>query len=144
LTARSARHVEDDLAFCAVCIVGTARKVPRDFGDNEGAQPLRIVVTTGNPQHAPRVFNRGVHSPGFVYVLHAYVYVRTEEHGNRLKDAMEKSMDSYTETMLHGWEDGEPWMLELLLGQAVEELGYDVWDEQGKQDYIARAAKRRR
>jgi len=144
LTSRSARHIEDQLDFAALCLIGTTERKDRYAGDNEQAQPLRLVVTTGKPKDAPEIYNRGVWRTGEGYVVLAYVYVETRTRGDRLKRRAEELIFGNAVELENKWRDGDPDAWIMLVRDALVELGYEAWDEDGKQAYIKRMVKRRR
>lgn len=141
-SSRAYKAAESELDFAALCIVGTFDLVPRSFGDNEGAHPVRLVVTTGEPRHAATIFNRGVHSVGFLYHTQAYVYLNTRTHAERMKTWIEEQLRF--EPMLGGWFDSDPWQFEIMFGEAARTLGFETFDEAEKmRRVLARARKGR-
>lgn len=140
--SRSFRKASDKLEFVALCIIGTVGRVRRAWDDNEGAQPIRLVVTAGEPKDCVKVYNRGVHSHDGLYVLHAFIYLESEYHAARVKEWIEGRANS--EEMLFGWKDAEPWILELLIGDAVRALSFEAFDRAEKDKRIAARARGRR
>lgn len=139
-SSRAYKHAEEQLGYAAVCIVGTPGPQRRSWQDNQGAYPTRIVVTTDDPKKAPQVFNRGVHSADGIYHTLAYVYVRSRDHGERLKGWLEAQVAG--EPMINGWGNLEAWQYEILFGSACEALGFELFDESEKQRRIWERAKR--
>ena len=136
--SRSFREASKKLEFVALCIIGTVGRVRRAWDDNEGAQPIRLVVTAGDPKDSVKPYNRGVHSHDGLYVLHAYVYLESEYHAARVKEWIEGKAG---EELLFGWKDAEPWVFELLVGDAVRALNFEAFDRGERDRRIAAAAR---
>lgn len=88
--ARSSRAfiaAESKLALWAVCLVGWTEPGPARFGDNRGSWPVRIAITGKKPEHAAKDDDR--FSPHMPVAVLEHVYVQTEAHAKRLKDALE-------------------------------------------------------
>lgn len=141
LTAsRAYRDAEEALGFAALCVVGTHGRVPRTFGDNQGAHPSRLVVTTGNPAHAAQIYNRGVHSVGGIYHTQVHVWLVSKAHAERAKAWIEQQLGA--EALLNGWASAEPWHYEILFGSAAEALGFEMFDDREKMRRVLERARR--
>lgn len=132
------RQVDRELGLKAVCLVGTGKKVPRekekpDPYDNdpiEWVEPIRVVVTD-DPKDAPTPYNKGAHS--YTYRTLAYVYA-VDVYAAKLKKHLDEMLfGNSVKALMRGWKDCETWIAELLFGQAVQELGIEVYDEAGRQ-----------
>lgn len=138
--SRSFLAAEKELGFAALCIVGTATRQRRTWDDNEGVLPVRLVVTTGDPEHAPRDYNRGVHSVGGIYHTMAYVWLRSRAEAEALRECINKTLKP--DPLLNGWCDVESWQMEILFGSAAAEVGAEVFDENERVKRILRKARR--
>lgn len=139
-SSRAYKTAESELDFAALCIVGTFDRVPRSFGDNEGAHPVRLVVTTGSPAMAPETYNRGNHSVGFLYHTLAYTYLNTRVHAEKMKAWLDEQLRF--EPMLNGWYDGDAWQFEIMFGEAAKALGFETFDEDEKMRRVLARARR--
>ena len=139
-SSRSYKIAETELAFAALCIVGTAGRQRRRWDDNEGGHPTRLVVTTGEPRKAPETYNRGVHSVEGIYHTLAYVWLPSRTHGERMKAWIEDQIKA--DPMLNGWSDLAPWQFEIMFGAAADALRFDTFDDNEKhRRVLARARK---
>lgn len=84
---RAFKAEEQKLALWAVCLIGWREPGPARFGDNRGSLPVRLAITSKKPEHASRDDDR--FSPLMPVATLEYVYVETEEHAKRLKDALD-------------------------------------------------------
>lgn len=139
---RSYRDAERELEFAALCVVGTHTRQRRTWDDNHGGHPTRLVVTTGDPAKAVETYNRGVHSIDGLYHTLAYVWVRTRDHAEKMREWIETQIKG--EPMLSGWTDIEPWQFEILFGAAADALGFETFDDQEKVRRVLTRARGRR
>ncbi len=105
---RSGRAAASRADYHAVCLVGFADgAVPRFMGDNLGAFPVRVVVC--KKEHtAAQKYDLG--QPLHRVVVLEHVVVPSEEHGRRLKAALEavlhgEARAQQNDSLRHHWCD---------------------------------------
>lgn len=134
------RDAEKRLGMAATCIIGPMHRQRRKWDDNEGCMPTRLVVTTGNPLHAGREYNRGVHSPDQIYHLQAHVWWQTRAHAEQVKDWLEARVKP--DPLLNGWWDVDAWMWEVMFGEAAKALKYEAWGDEARDLRIESEARK--
>lgn len=131
--------IERQLGITAVCMIAYTARVPRKFGDNEGAWPVKFVVTT-KPRHAAKIDDLA--NPLHRVAVRHMVNVRDKDAAKRLKTKLDTLLlgDSDNSKLRHGWRDVDDpdvtW--DLLLAEALRQLNLDGFDEQEKQRRIRR------
>ncbi len=154
--SRAYRAAEADLGYHAVCMIGYARPVPRDWGDNRGVQPVRIAMSK-KPRDAAR--RPDIESPIHQIEVLDYVLVESEAHARLLKAKLDELLvgtSDESKALRHGWRDldGDHTMVwPILLEQAVRELtaaaksrratSFSVFDEAEKERRVTRRARGR-
>jgi hypothetical protein len=146
---RSARAAASKLELTAVCLVGTDKPIPRDFGDNRCGWPLRVVITK-QARNAARKLD--AHSPYHKFTVLESVNVPSRKHGDRLKLALDvcllgeqQRQGNDTRPPRHKfrdvmgcWEDRSTrglWWAALLTA-ATQECGVEVFDDVGRAQRI--------
>lgn len=84
---RSFQSAKKAADWTAVCLVGTSRAIPREFGDNRGAWPVRI-MTSKDPKKVVAGIDREQPMHGMALLDH--VWVETPAHADRLKAALDE------------------------------------------------------
>jgi len=139
-----ARKLEKELGHTAVCLIGTTKRVPREFGDNRGVWPVKF-ATTMRPRSGAKVENLA--NPIHKVVVHQFVFTPSKDDAKRLRERLDSLLvgDSAESKLRHGWRDVEDpdvvW--NLLLAEALRELHLDVFDEAGRQSRLKRELDRR-
>jgi hypothetical protein len=135
---RALRAATAKAEFVAVCLLGYTKRVPRDFGDNQGAWPVRVTTST-NPGDLARKPDQ--ENPLHEVRVHDYVWVETDAHARRLKSRLEALLLGSGEALKGSWRDcDDPLVLwPILLQQALEELDMVSFDDRER---IARASRR--
>lgn len=122
---RSFRAAEKEASYHAVCLVGYEKAVPRFFGDNRGAWPVRV-TTSKKPRDAAK--RSDLEHPLHELVVLDFVQVETEEHARILKATLDELLLGSSEdnkALRHGWRDieqdpGVVWPI--LLNDAIRKL----------------------
>jgi hypothetical protein len=127
------KQIERELGWVAVCLVGPGRRVPRDFGDNYGAHPIRVVVCA-DPADATDRYNPG--SPTHEYRVLTWAYVEHDAYAARVRAHIEASLRSEAERLLHGWFDLDIDEASLLLVSAAEAVPCDLFDEESRRRIV--------
>lgn len=123
--SRAFRAHEASLDFVAVCMIGYPERVPRRFGDNGGAWPVRISTTNKPARVAARP---DIESPLWEIKLLEFVWTPSDRHAKRLKEKLDTLLLGTTENMRglrHGWRDldAEPEIVwPILLEQALRDI----------------------
>jgi hypothetical protein len=138
--SRAYKAAEGDLEYVAVCLVGYEQPVPRHFGDNQGAWPVRV-ATTSKPQEIVRKADS--ENPLHGVRILEIVWTASLAHAKRLKAELDKLLlgsGQEDRALRHGWRDCEAdpavaWAI--LLEDALRVLrrsssGFDVFDESEK------------
>lgn len=86
---RSFRAAAKKADYVAVCLIGPENPIPRRMGDNRGALPVRIVVTTKDRTAAK---DDDLAQPYHRFIVLEKVHVETREHGDRLKAAIDQQL----------------------------------------------------
>ena len=136
--------VETKLGHASVCLVGYPRAVPRDWGDNQGVRPCTITATVNRKTLLQQAQFRHW---GIDPVVLAEVRTIDARHGNELRDALKELLLGSSGELQHGWRDvSEPDMVwDMLLGQAVAELGYtDGRQVFGEMEHVRRVIEKAR
>jgi hypothetical protein len=135
--------------YVAVCLLGYEGSVPRHFGDNQGAWPIRVATTT-RPQDIAKEIDRA--NPLHAVKVHDYVWTPTEAHAKRLKAGLDKLLLGTTEesrALRHGWRDcADPavaWAI--LLEDALRDIrrreAFEVFDDDERRRRIISKVRRR-
>lgn len=131
--------VERQLGITAVCMIAYTARVPRHFGDNLGAWPVKFVVTA-KPHGAAKVDDLA--NPLHRVVVRHMVNVRDKEAAKRLKTRLDELLlgDSKESRLRHGWRDvDDPDVVwDLLLAEALRTLHLEGFDEGEKLRRIRR------
>lgn len=154
---RAYRAAEAETDYYAVCLIGYEKPVPRYFGDNRGAWPVRI-ATSKKPRDAAK--RSDLEQPLHELVVLDFVQVETEEHARILKAALDELLTGSSDNnkaLRHGWRDIEQdpsivWPI--LLNDAITKLtnavadmrratSFEVFSEQEKIEKIKRKARGR-
>lgn len=155
--SRAAKAAEAELGYHAVCLIGYSEPVPRSFGDNRGAWPVKI-TTSKKPRDAAK--RSDLEQPLHELVVLDFVQVESEEHARLLKAALDELLLGTSDdnrALRHGWRDIEQdpaivWPV--LLRQAIEKLTslannmrrathFEVFDEAEKDRRVRRKARGR-
>lgn len=135
------RDAEAHAGYVAVCIIGTGVRVPRTFNDNEGAHPMRVVLTAErNPMKAAvTAYNKGAHT--HLYQTLCYGWAESAAHAERIKARLIDKIfgQGKAAEMLSGFADCEGWVAELLLGETVAELDFELFGQASKEQRIRAA-----
>lgn len=114
--SRSVEHV-------AVCLIGYPHPVPRDFGDNQGAWPVRV-STTAKPRDVAS--KPDLESPLHQVKVLEMVWTPSDRHAKRLKAKLDELLLGSSEDarLRHGWRnvDDPAVIWPILLDQAVREI----------------------
>jgi hypothetical protein len=103
--SRAFRHEEERLEFVAVCMIGYTERVPRRFGDNAGAWPVRIATTVKPKAVATRP---DLESPLWEIKVLELVWCESDAHAKRLKarlDTLLLGTSQDCRELRHGWRD---------------------------------------
>ena len=158
---RSHRAAAKRLAIVAVCLIAPIKPKIRFYGDNRGGLPAKIKVTKGKPEDAAK--DQDQHDPYDEWATLEFVYVPSEEHGNRLKAALdgcllgeqsqlgnEAPRRSFRD-LLGCFEDEQMRAMwwGIILDAALRDVKtqatqFDVFDDDEKQRRIAASARRGR
>ncbi len=139
-SSRAFKKAEETCGIAALCVVGTFDRQPRNFGDNQGVHPSRLVVTTKDPKRAADNFNRGIHSVGALYHTQAHVFWPTAGHGEKAKTWIEHQVGG--EKLLNNWIDLEPWQWEIMFNEAATAIGVPCFDATERARRIWNLARR--
>lgn len=137
------REAEKRLDFWAVVMLGTQRRVPRDWGDNEGAWPVRVGVTQDPDAYAARVdLEAGsLHE----HAALAWVWTPSRTHANRLKARLDELLLGSEEKrrLRHTWRDVNDPEIDwpILLGEALRGARIDVFDDDERMRRTLREAR---
>lgn len=146
--SRSYREAEKRLDFWAVVLLGPERRIPRHFGDNEGAWPVRVGTTRDPKAYAERADYEAGHT--VAYVPLAWVWTLSQRHALRLKARLDELLLGSAEEhrMRHAWRDINdpevdwPVLLEDAVSQWPEEI--EVFGDESKVMRTMREARRGR
>lgn len=122
---RAYREAEKQVEYHAVCLIGYEAPVPRYFGDNRGAWPVRV-TTSKKPRDAAK--RADLEQPLHDLVVLDFVQVETEEHARILKATLDELLlgsSNDNKALRHGWRDIEqdPALVwPVLLKEAIEKL----------------------
>lgn len=99
------RDAEKSLDFWAVVMFGPTQRVPRRFGDNEGAWPVRVGITQDPTDYAARIDldAGGLHE----HVALAHVWTQSRRHAIRVKARLDELLLGATGSnrLRHAWRD---------------------------------------
>ena len=136
--------IERQLGITAVCMISYAQRVPRHFGDNEGAWPVKFVVTQ-KPRNAAKIDDLA--SPIHKVSVRHMVNVRDKDAAKRLKNTLDSLLlgSASASKLRHGWRDVDDPDLtwDLLLGEALRTTRLEGFDEEEKTRRIQREYDRR-
>lgn len=103
------RAAEKAAGFVSVCLIGYDGPVPLHFGDNRGAQPVRIAIAR-RERDAPKKDELSNWHPERKVVVLERVYVPSDEHAKKLKAALDQALfgdarSSGGRELRHSWRD---------------------------------------
>lgn len=144
---RSFLDAEKRLDFWAVVLCGTAERVPRYFGDNEGHHPVSVGTTQNPKAYARNVDNVAGHT--YAHVPIDWVWTLSQSHALRLQQRLDEMLlGAENRHRLRGrWRDLEepkrdwPILLADAISQWPEEI--EVFDDQAKMMRTLHEARRR-
>lgn len=131
------RCIERAQEWCSVFVEAYPERTPRFFGDNDGVWPVRV-RTSVDPSALVNATDRsnGIHS----VELYTHVWIKTEARAKQLKARLDLKIPDSTR---HGWKDvQDPWHVIFLLGDAGEELGFELCDDEQKLAHIRKEVRR--
>lgn len=146
-------EAERRLGHAFVCLVGTVDIVPRRFGDNQGAWPVRLEVHADWRQAGHQA---DIASPVAAVARLSTVGVQSKAHALRLKGVLDEMLlgrrDGNDVGLRYSWRDAlafgplERWWPSLL-GEAVlicelEAVGFDVFDVAEHERRVSEMARR--
>ena len=124
-SSKAFKAKEKELEHVAVCLIGYGGRVPKEFGDNRGAWPVRI-ATTNKPRDVAK--RPDLESPLHQIMVLEMVWTESDAHARRLKaklDTLLLGTSSDNRALRHGWRDldNDPAIVwPILLGEALEQI----------------------
>ncbi len=145
VASRGYREAERRLDFWAVVLCGTVRRIPRHFGDNEGAWPVSVGVSRDPESYGDDVDRRSGHV--VEHKVLRWAWAESRVHANRVKACLDDMLvGKQAENRLrHSWRDvSDPFVVwDIFLPEVHRELGgrIELFDDEEKMRRILREAR---
>lgn len=142
--SRAFQAASATLEFVAVCLIGFGERVPRRFGDNSGAHPVRVATTNKPAKVAVRP---DLESPLWEIKLLEFVWTPSDMHAKRLKgklDTLLLGTSTNERGLRHGWRDldTEPAIVwPILLAEALRDIrrreAFEIFTEEQRLEKVS-------